>query len=97
MNLPEDILIIIKNYCFYDFKTFKLINNVKRIKNIIMNQIITARVSRVNSYIDDYDGHWGIWIKENEQPFKGINCIYCGNYCDSGSILYDKIMCTCYY
>ena len=62
-----------------------------------MNQFITALVSRVNSNIDDNDGHWAIWIKENEQQFQGINCMYCGNYCNSGSILYNKIMCTCYY
>ena len=89
INLPYELLDIIKSYLFYDIKTYNIIQNSKTQKRIMNNLINSAQMSRANhfgnhpNYTDDEEG-W-VFGFGSEHPteyiqLQAINCYYCGNY-----------------
>jgi hypothetical protein len=62
INLPYELLDIIKSYLFYDIKTYNIIQNTKTQKQIMNNLINSAQMSRANhfgnhpNYTDDEEG-----------------------------------------
>jgi hypothetical protein len=78
--LPPDIINIIKEFCFYDVKTWEIIRNIKHNKTLV-NFYINTAISRYNPYnffnndgddgggdglANDEDEHWIFW------PFSDI-------------------------
>jgi hypothetical protein len=89
INLSIDLLNEIKNYCFYDVKSWETINFIKTKKNRIHNLFKNYTISRANPhnlYSDDEDSgeHWSFWTFNQEdghnRQFQALNCKYCGNY-----------------
>lgn len=89
INLPRELLFEIKNYCFYDVKSWETINFIKSKKTRIHNLFKNSTISRANPddyYSDDEDNdeHWIFWTFNEEdglnKQFQGINCKHCGNY-----------------
>ena len=86
LPLCYDVVEIIKSYCFYDVKTFTLIQSVKSLKVHIVKLIHYAEHSRKNgmNHDDNEDPdeteHWSFCINNDEVAFQGVNCHYCGNY-----------------
>jgi hypothetical protein len=89
INLSSDLLYEIKNYCFYDVKSWETINFIKSKKSRIHSLFKNSTISRANPhdfYSDDEDSdeQWTFWtFDETDGPnnqFQAINCKYCGNY-----------------
>ncbi len=98
INLPPDVLSVVKDYIFND--TAKYMSKIRTKKNIILRQINNTRYSGKNLNNDDFEGSWHFWIpNDNICPqFQAYFCIKCGNYEYLSSLTYDgilKIMCDC--
>jgi hypothetical protein len=99
--LCEDVLEIVKSYCFYDKKTIEQIKFVKGVKQHIVTLFDFAIYSRKNGYMDYHDTdvveHWLFCIDRDEVEFQGINCKRCGNYfrVTSESWVPHNIICSC--
>lgn len=97
LALPSDIHDIIKNYCFYDIKSWKTIQFI-RYKKEIINDIFKYNVEYI---LEDDNEHWGLWVDTDEDrdicQFQGVNCIICGNYDELYAPYYisEKIVCNC--
>lgn len=58
-TLPSDILNIIKEFCFYDIKTWEIIRSIKHNKTLV-NFYISTAISRYNPYnFFNNNGHDG--------------------------------------
>jgi hypothetical protein len=106
LNLSYDLINEIKSYCFYDRKTWELMNFIKYKKNKICHLFKTATVSRANPYdiyFDDEntDEQWVFWTFDEEDghnnQFQAYNCKCCGNYKIIANEIYytDKVICYC--
>lgn len=105
-DLSNDLSNEIKSFCFYDTKTWELMNFIKYKKNKIHNLFKTATISRANPY-DLYfgdgntDEQWVFWAFDEDdganKQFQACNCKYCGNYKVVANETYrtDKIICHC--
>ena len=104
LPLCYDVLEIIKSYCFYDVKTFTLIQFVKEIKFHIVTMIDSAEHSRKNGFGENEDEdsdeveHWSFCI-DREIEFQANNCRFCGNYWPEYSQDWTphNILCNCEY
>lgn len=106
-NLSYDLLNEIKGFCFYDIKTWELINFIKYKKQRICHLFKNATISRANPhdlfvYDENTDQQWVFWtFDEDDGPnrqFQAYNCKYCGNYkVFENDIIFhtDKIICYC--
>lgn len=98
LDLPSDLHDIIKSYCFYDIKSWEMIQFIRYKKGLI-NDIFKNNVV----YDDDGEGHWGVWVNTDEDgvkcQFQGVNCFVCGNYDGPHAPVYisEKIICNCEY
>jgi hypothetical protein len=87
LNLPDEILNIVKSFTFYDIKTYNLILNTKFKKAEINHIIKKVLVFYSYNYVQNSKyNHWGIlmYSLDDTYPFIHINndtCNYCGNYC----------------
>ena len=89
LNLPYDLVDVIKSFLFYDIKTYVLILNSKIQKQIIHILFMNDALSRANhfdnkpSYTDKEEdwafGFSGLHPTEDLQ-LQAINCGGCGNY-----------------
>lgn len=86
LNAPVELLDIIKSYCFYDKKTFEMIQYAKLLKERT-NVIIKRAISRANNFDNDPeyhedDGHWffGYYDEIEKIQIQATNCRFCGNY-----------------
>jgi hypothetical protein len=106
LNLSDDLLNEIKSYCFYDTKTWELMNFIKHKKQRICHLFKTATISRANPYDiyfddEDTDQQWVFWtFDEDDGPnrkFQAYNCKCCGNYKVITNEMYytDKVICFC--
>jgi hypothetical protein len=107
LNLSHDLLNEIKSYCFYDIKTWELINFIKYKKQRICHLFKNSTISRANPYDlyvhdENTDQQWVFWtFDEDDGPnrqFQAYNCKCCGNYnvFENDIIFYtDKIICYC--
>ena len=82
IQLPKDILEIIKNYIFYNDMTSPMIKNIKNTKIqlcILINKSITSRASYSNNSLSEY---WSFISFCNSQLIHigSINCKICGEY-----------------
>jgi hypothetical protein len=100
IELPEDVLSIVKDYLFND--TSKYMSKIKKKKNIILNQINTTAYSGKNFINNDnnFKGGWHFWVHNDKKcpQFQAYFCEKCGNYQYLSSLTYDailKIMCDC--
>jgi len=105
-HLPNDLLNEIKSYCFYDIKTWELMNFIKSKKKRIGYLFRNATISRANPYDlyfrdENTDEQWVFWTFDEEdgrnKQFQAFNCNCCGNYKIVANELYytDKIICQC--
>jgi hypothetical protein len=104
-NLSDDLLNVIKSYCFYDIKTWELMNFIKYKKYRIHNLFKTSTISRANPYQlyfgnQDTEEYWMFWVFFDDGPnkqFQACNCKYCGNYkiIANGTYYTEKIICHC--
>jgi len=106
-DLSYDLLNEIKSYCFYDKKTWELMNFIKYKKQRICHLFKNATVSRANPYDiyinnENTDQQWVFWtFDEDDGPnkqFQAFNCKHCGNYnVFVNDIIFhtDKIICLC--
>ena len=107
LNLSQDLLNEIKSYCFYDIKTWELINFIKYKKQRICHLFKYATISRANPYDlfvynENTDQQWVFWTFDEDdgknRQFQAYNCKYCGNYkVFENDIIFhtDKIICYC--
>jgi len=104
-NLSDDLLNVIKGYCFYDIKSWETINFIKYKKYRIHNLFKTGTISRANPYNlyfgdQNTEEHWSFWaFNDDDGPNKQLqayNCKYCGNYkIIANENRPDKIICHC--
>ena len=107
LNLPREILDMMKSYLFYDKKTYNIIQNAKKQKQITNGLINNAEMSRANHFRNnpnyyEEDEFWAFGFSahhptENLQ-LQAINCYYCGNYKEhyNSYIHYaERIYCIC--
>lgn len=105
LSLCQDVLEIIKSYCFYDKKTSETIKMVKSIKHHIVTLFDFAEHSRKNGVgQDEHEDpdeveHWSFCFNEHENGFQGVNCQFCGNYWHEFSQYGApyNILCNCNY
>ena len=105
LNLPNEILDIIKSYSFYDKKTYKMIKTVKDCIKIIdynFKYISVSRNKPINGYNTETDEHWAFTyniLSNNSIQFQAINCKYCGKYIMSRNynLIPNKLKCMCYH
>jgi hypothetical protein len=104
--LPGDVLNEIKSFCFYDIKSWEIMNFIKNKKNIIHNLFNNFTISRANPYDlylegqENTDERWVFWVYNEDlgsnPNMYGYNCKCCGNYklttTHNGP---NKIMCYC--
>ena len=103
LYLADDLLTIIKNYCFYDTKTYNIIKNTKIKKNKI-NIIIKKVLIFYNFYNDLYHHRWGVVMHtlDDQLPTLFLDntmCSTCGNYINNTSSHLNiprKIICRCH-
>ena len=107
LKVPQDLLPIIKSYCFYDVETWETIQFIKFKKNRIHHLLNNTTISRAcpEDYFDDgpeIDEHWVFSVFEsddkNNPQFQAINCSLCGEYKGTSSVfsnLPEKIKCKC--
>jgi hypothetical protein len=106
LGLPYEIRDMIKSYCFYDIKTWEIIQFIhykKRTINHIFKHHVTSTRARPSEYYenDDDDGHWAFWTDTDEDrdthQFQSSNCIVCGNYDATYAPNYisRNIICNC--
>lgn len=87
LSLFYEMLDIIKSFCFYDKKTYNIIQNAKLQKNQLIHAISIA-ITRANNFdnipeYSDDDGHWMFGYIHNitdKIQMQADNCYYCGNY-----------------
>ena len=100
---PQDIHLIIKDFCFYDTKTWKTMQFIKSKKNRIHHLLNTACISRANPYDffplgADIDEHWAFYVfdeSDGENPqFQSMNCSLCGDYKTITNVP-ENIKCRC--
>ena len=99
IKLPYEVLSVVKDYIFND--DFKYMSNIKKKKNVILNEINNTRYSGKN--LIDNNNFKGVWhfCVENDvkcPQFQAYFCVKCGNYQYLSSLTYDgilKIMCDC--
>lgn len=103
LNLPSEILDIIKGYSMYDIPTWlALLQPVKNIKNEIF-QLITNSISRANPLFDTDDGwieNWNFYMGYDLAiVFDAKNCKKCGNYKESTIFNHIQLhtKCNCVY
>jgi len=103
LPLCQDVIEIIKSYCFYDKKTSETIKMVKSIKNHIVTLFDFAEQSRKNGLGQDEDEdpdeveHWSFCFNDYETAFQGVNCQFCGNYWPEYAMEWapHNILCNC--
>jgi len=105
LNLSHDLLNEIKSYCFYDIKTWELINFIKYKKQRICHLFKNSTISRANPYDlyvhdENTDQQWVFWTFDQDdgpnRQFQAYNCKYCGNYkLVSNENYINKIICQC--
>jgi hypothetical protein len=90
--LCDDVLNVIKSFCFYDKKTAETMNFIKKKKQEINQKFEHAYCSRFRPYRayagekdPDHCEHWAICLDDDiehgvENQFQQINCKKCGNY-----------------
>ena len=105
-DLSNDLSNEIKSFCFYDTKTWELMNFIKYKKNKIHNLFKTSTISRANPY-DLYFGdanteeQWVFWAYDDDdgpnKQFQAFSCKCCGNYKIIANETYytEKIICHC--
>jgi len=103
LNLSYDLLTIIKNYCFYDTKTYNIIKTIK-IKKAETNHIIKKVLLFYNfnhHYHDKYQ-HCGVVMHTLDDALPKIHihndiCNTCGNYVNKLPLAQfpRKIICNC--
>jgi hypothetical protein len=104
--LPCDVLNEIKSFCFYDIKSWEIMNFIKDKKNIIHNLFNNFTISRANPYDLYLEGQentneqWVFWVYNEDlgsnPNMHGYNCKCCGNYkLTTTHNCPDKIMCYC--
>ena len=101
---PQDIHLIIKDFCFYDTKRWETMQFIKSKKNRIHHLLNTVCFSRANPddlfpFGADTDEHWVFNVfddadGENTQ-FQAINCSLCGEYKIINGIIPENIKCKC--
>lgn len=102
LDIPSDLFDKIKEFCFYDIKSWETMQFIRYKKKIIHDIFVNHTISRANPYdwlIDDK--HWVVWINTPEDnircQFQGVNCTICGNYIQDYATSYIpiKILCNC--
>ena len=107
LHLPKEMLDTINSYLFYDTKTYHIVQNAKKQKQITNDIINNAEMSRANNfgnnpyYMED-DEVWSFGFRADhpteDLQLQAINCYYCGNYKEhyNSYIHYaDRIYCIC--
>ena len=106
-HLSNDLLNEIKSYCFYDKKTWELMNFIKYKKQRICHLFKYSTISRANPYDlflyknENTDSHWVFWTFDDDdgpnKKFQAYNCKFCGNYKSVLNEFYftNKIICSC--
>jgi hypothetical protein len=106
MNLPYDVLNEIKSYCFYDTKSWELMNFIKYKKQRICYLFKNATISRANPYDlflhdENTDERWVFWTFDDDdgpnKQIQSLTCKFCGNYKIIANENYytNKIICHC--
>jgi hypothetical protein len=94
LNTPKELQSLIKDFCFYDTKSWETIQFIKSKKNRIHQLLNTSCFSRAyfsRAYPEDLfpfgvdtDEHWCFYVYDNddgENPqFQAANCYLCGEY-----------------
>lgn len=105
LNSPEDLQSLIKDFCFYDTKSWDTMQHIKSRKNRI-NHLLnkSSTISRANPEEFYYfganeDEHWTFWVYDEEDgddlQMQSVNCSKCGNYKMSSFNIPENIRCNC--
>jgi hypothetical protein len=103
LNSPEDLQSLIKDFCFYDTKSWETMQFIKSKKNRIHHLLNTACFSRANPedlfpFGPDTDEHWCFYVydeDDGENPqFQAMNCSLCGEYKTVTNVP-ENIQCRC--
>ena len=103
LQSPEDLQSLIKDFCFYDTKSWETMQFIKSKKNRIHHLLNTACFSRANPedlfpFGADTDEHWCFYVydeDDGENPqFQAVNCSLCGDYKTITNVP-ENIQCRC--
>ena len=97
LAMPYDMLQLINGFCFYDAKTWELMEFIKKKKQDINHSFKTAFSTRK---IDGVVGHWSFDEGPTGMQLQAVNCRFCGNYRQISSdliwtVLPENIVCNC--
>ena len=103
LYLSDDLVTIIKDYCFYDTKSYNTIKNIK-LKKTEINNIVKKVLIYYNFMNDELFHHrWGVVMYTLDDQFPTLfldntMCNSCGNYIYNTYQLNipRKITCNCY-
>lgn len=104
LDIPVDLFDKIKEFCFYDIKSWETIQFIRYKKEVINNIFTNHTISRANPsdwWDDNDDEHWAFWVDtpedESKCQFQGSNCMACGNYIPETCQPYvaTNIRCSC--
>jgi len=105
LQSTEDLQSLIKDFCFYDTKSWETIQFIKSKKNRINHLLKNASISRANAedgfFLDgpDTDEHWVFYVYDHEDgenpQFQAMNCSLCGNYLMTHVDIPEKMQCNC--
>jgi hypothetical protein len=86
-DFSNDLSNEIKSFCFYDTKTWELMNFIKYKKNQIHSLFKTSTISRANHSVyfgEEKSREWWIFYVHDDDGYTkqigGKNCNCCGNY-----------------
>ena len=92
-GLPEELMNIIKDYSFYDKKTWSIISHERESKKQLLSTL-NSLVVITNPTI----GYWSIQIQSidpSEINFEGVNCLFCGEFRGFNFVDETPALCIC--
>ena len=92
-GLPEELMNIIKDYSFYDKKTWSIISHNRELKKQLLNTLNSLVVITHPAI-----GYWSIQIQSidpSEINFEGVNCLFCGEFRGFNFVDETPALCIC--
>ena len=94
LPLCDDVLTIIKNYCFYDRKTALIIKAIKEGKQQIVEDFKHSYFAR-NRECTENSELWSFCFRDESYLIYQMNCLVCGNFKLTYIDMPNQMRCNC--